>query len=64
MNHYSQTMMYKLEAPMRRYATMTDMMMACHFINKGRMERNELVKKNNRAHGLDTTSDRKLWTHQ
>ena len=64
MSHYSQTVMYKLEAHMHRYGTMTDMMMACHFINKGRMERNELVKKNNRAQGLGTTSVRKLWTHQ
>ena len=49
MNHYSQTMMYKLEAPMHMYRPMTDMKMACHFINKGRMKRNELVEKNNRA---------------
>jgi hypothetical protein len=49
MGHLSQTILYKLEVSMHRYTTMTDKMMACHFINKGHMKRNELVKKNNRA---------------
>ena len=64
MTHHSQTVMYKLETFMYRYATMTDMMLARHFINKGHMKRNELIEKINRAHSLDTTIDRKLWTHQ
>ena len=49
MVHFSQTILYKLEVPMYRYTTMTDKMMACHFINKGHTKRNELVKPNNRV---------------
>ena len=49
MGHFSQTILFKLKVPMHRYTTMTDKMMACHFINKGHMKWNELVKKNNRV---------------
>ena len=49
MGHFSKTILYKLEVPMYRFTTIADKMMDCHFINKGHMKGNELVKKNNRV---------------